>query len=187
MPHDTRSTTSSKSCRLSSAIGRGPPHEVIESIDVVLLRGRHLGHKLLSQHVERCHRRLEHVEVPGPDTGQKGRALHELVAGQGIEPAGRRAHRCGGWPGRPVAGRCRWPEESRSDRRARPARRRCRARARPWPRALASRRPAAAARPVVGGRPTSCRDERLPAARHRPGRAPDGRSSPVPVGELPFL
>ena len=79
--------------RLPGQVGvrGGPPHQVEEGVDLPLPGRRHLGHQLLGQDVERCHRRLQHVEVSGPDPGQEGGALDQLVAGQRVEPSGRGA------------------------------------------------------------------------------------------------
>ncbi len=69
----------------------GADHQGEEGVDLPLVGGGHLGHHLLGQDVEGRHRRVEHVEVPGPDARQQGRALDQLVAGEGVEPTRRGA------------------------------------------------------------------------------------------------
>ncbi len=64
----------------------GPPHEVEQAVGPPLL-GRHLGHHLLGQDVEREAGQLDDVQPAGPHRGQQGAALHQLVPGQGVQPA----------------------------------------------------------------------------------------------------
>ena len=68
----------------------GGGDERVEVVDLPLLGGG-LGDDLLGEDVERGHRRLDGVEAPRPHRGQEPRALDELVAGERVEPAPRRA------------------------------------------------------------------------------------------------
>ena len=72
------------------AVGVGGRDERVEVVDLPLL-GRRLGDDLLGEDVERCHRGLDGVEAPRSHRGQERRALDELVAGERVEPAARRA------------------------------------------------------------------------------------------------
>ena len=72
-------------------VRRGPPDQLEQLVLRPLLRRRHLGHELLGEHVERGDRRFEDVEVAGPDGRQQRGALDQLVPGQRVQPAGRRA------------------------------------------------------------------------------------------------
>ncbi len=69
-------------------VGAGPSDQVEERADLPLLGRRHLGHQLLGQDVDRGHRGLEQVEMARLHPGQEGGALHQLVPGHGVEPAG---------------------------------------------------------------------------------------------------
>ena len=62
----------------------------VEVVDLPLLC-RRLGDDLLGEDVERRHRRLEGIEAARPHRGQEAGALDELVAGERVEPAPRRA------------------------------------------------------------------------------------------------
>ncbi len=68
----------------------GGGDELVEVVDLPLLGGG-LGDDLLGEDVERGHRGLDGVEAPRPHRGQEPRALDELVAGERVEPAPRRA------------------------------------------------------------------------------------------------
>ena len=90
MPWLTSASTSSKDFAGERPVGLGGGDELVEVVDVPLLRGR-LGDDLLGEDVERGHRRLDGVEPPRPHRGQEAGALDELVAGERVEPATRRA------------------------------------------------------------------------------------------------
>ena len=129
------------------AVRRGPAHQV-EQVRRLPLLGRHLGHDLLGQDVEREAGQLDGVEPAGAHRSQQGGALHQLVAGQ-RDTAGPLACRPGcDWNGRPAAGTWRCCGGNRSGTPARPVRCRCRAPARQWRPGPAGRRPAGGFRPA---------------------------------------
>ena len=68
----------------------GGGDERVEVVDRPLLGGG-LGDDLLGEDVERGHRQLDGVEAPRPHGGQEPRALDQLVAGERVEAAARRA------------------------------------------------------------------------------------------------
>ncbi len=74
-------------CRVRSRVPGHGPHR----LDFALVGGGHLRHQLLRQHVERGHGRLEEIEPALPHGGEKGGALHELIARRRVEAARRRA------------------------------------------------------------------------------------------------
>ncbi len=74
-----------------SGVGRGPPDQVVERSHLPFVGGRDFGDELLGQYVERGHRGLEHVEVPGPDPGEQRGAFDQLIAGERKEPSRRGA------------------------------------------------------------------------------------------------
>jgi hypothetical protein len=74
---------------LEAGVVGGPAHEVEQLVGAPLLGGD-LGHDLLGGDVEGQAGELHRVESAGPHGGQQGRALDELVAGEGEEAALRR-------------------------------------------------------------------------------------------------
>jgi hypothetical protein len=72
-------------------VGSGLAHQVVERADFPLAGRRHLGHHLLGEDVQRSRRRLQDIEMSGPDPGQERRALDQLVAGEWVEASGGRA------------------------------------------------------------------------------------------------
>ncbi len=84
MPSLTRSTISSNCCAGELGVGRGPPHQLEQFVGSPF-PGRHFGHDLLGQDVEGQAGQVDGVQAPGPDRGEQGRALHQLVAGQGVQ------------------------------------------------------------------------------------------------------
>ena len=101
--------------------------------------------------------------MAGPDRGQQRRALDQLVPGQRVQPAGRRALQLVVGPTDPLQERADGPGRADLADQLDRARRRCRARATRSPPAPAARRPAAGPRRDGGARPTGCRGGRRPA------------------------
>ena len=63
----------------------GSAHELVEVVGSPLL-GPDLGDHLLGEDVEGQSGELDGVEAAGPHRREQGRALHQLIAGQRVEP-----------------------------------------------------------------------------------------------------